>query len=157
MKNRLFLSVVIICGTVLIASCQTVYNAHRVDMEQRSQEGTIVFTRPVRHTLLGTKSIRDYVEIPYERAGRNDAGLLQVEIGFRNRGGQRFYDTYGPNFLLSVKTDFFNRPLPSSGAPVYETNWQTVTMLRGATAHYKVISPDKTASHYQVTVSEFLK
>ena len=157
MKNKLFLTTVMICAALMMASCETVSNAHRVDTNQRSLEGTIVFVRPIDYTILGTKSIRDYVEITYERAERNDAGLLQVEIGFRNKGGQRFYDLHGPTFNLSVKTDFFNHPLPNSGAPVYQTNWQTVTMLRGATAHYQVISPAKTASHYQVTVSEFLK
>jgi hypothetical protein len=157
MYKKLLLSVILVCGSVLLASCQTVYNAHRADMNQRNLEGTIVFVRPIDHTLLGTKSIRDYVEITYERAERNEAGLLQVEIGFRNRGGQYFYDTHGPNFPISVKTDFYNHPLPNTGAPVYATNWQTVVMLRGATAHYKVICPSRTATGYQVTVSEFLK
>ncbi len=160
---RKLLLFLISSGLVLLslASCQTLHNATRVDSETVQKEGSIVFVRPTKHPVMGVKSISDYVEITYERLGRNAAGMPQVQVGFRNKGGSRFYDTKGPNFQISVKTSFYDLPLPSGGGtmspPAYETNWQTLTMLRGDTNHYSCLCPIKDAVYYQVTVSELLK
>ena len=154
-------------GTMLIAclafaGCKTVYNAHRAKPVKLGKEGTIVFVRPTKYSIFGNRSIRDYVEITYEQFGPNVADLPQVKVGLRNRGGQHFWDTVGPDYELSVKTGFFSEAVGAQGggtmtAPVYETNWQTVKMLRGATAHYEASCPVETATHYRVTISELLR
>ena len=153
----------IVSGLVLataLAGCRSVYNVRRVAPEQLNEEGTIVFVRPTEYTVFGTKSFRDYIEITHERASKNDAGLLQVQVGFRNRGGRHLWDRKGPNFSLSVKTAFYDQPFVSGGQssiPVYETNWQPMAMPRGDTFEYKAVCPKPSAGYYQVTVSEILK
>lgn len=142
-----------------LTGCETVSEPHRASQDSIKQEGSLVFVRPDYYSILGTRSIRDYVEVTYEKASRNEAGLLMVETGLRNRGGQHFWDLHGPNFSLSVKTTFYKDPVTQggpSGPPVYESNWQTVTLVRGDTCHFKAVCPVKDAVHYQVTVSEQL-
>lgn len=143
----------------ILSGCQSTYNASPAPAPVLAPEGTLVFVRPDRYSILGTRSIRDYVEIVYEESRRNEAGYLEVTVGFRNRGGQHFWDTKGPNYLIDVKTTFYTRPWsgPSeTGAPVYETNWQTLTMIRGDTVHFKATAPVKSAAGYQITASERL-
>lgn len=138
----------------------TVYNVDRVSAERLAGEGTIVFVRPSEYSIFGTESLRDYVEVSYENTTRNNAGFLKLTVGLRNRGGQRHYDKAGPDFPISVKTSFYDRPLAAGtpqSPPVYETNWQTVKLLRGATEHYQVICPVASGGYYQVTISELLK
>lgn len=141
-------------------SVDTVYNVNRVTSEDAAREGTIVFVRPSEYSVFGTQSLRDYVEIAYERVSRNDVGLLQLDIGIRNRGGQRAYDTWGPDFQVSVKTVFYDKPFvsgTSAAIPIHETNWQNMKLLRGVTEHYQAVCPIKTAAYYQVTISELIK
>lgn len=155
MRTKAFLFIVgLVC--LVSTSCTSVYDAHRVDPNRLSQEGTVVFVRPTEHTVFGTKSIRDYVEITFENSSYNAANLLKVDVGLRARGGQHFWDLHGPNFHLSVKTTFLQDPPSSSSVPVYETNWQTVRMLRGSTFHYKAICPVPEGHYYQVVISEQL-
>ena len=52
------------------AGCRSVHNVDRADSEELAGEGTIVFVRPTEYSLLGTKSLSDYIEIVYERAGQ---------------------------------------------------------------------------------------
>jgi len=156
----LLIIVVAVSGCVTPDTVSSVYNAERASSEKLADEGTIVFVRPKNYNIFGTESIRDYVEVTYERASRNNVDLLKIDLGLRNRGGQRFYDSVGPSFQISVKTDFFEKPLISGkpqAAPVYETNWQAVKLLRGATEHYQVVCPIKTGGYYQVTISELLQ
>ena len=141
----------------LLAGCRSTYNVNRVDSRELSGEGTIVFVRPTEYSLFGTKSLSDYVEVVYEQAKPNSAGLLELRVGLRNKGGQHFWDVHGPNFSISAKTAFYEAPLAGAEqrAPaVYETNWQRVTMVRGATTDYRVICPVKAGAYYQVTLSE---
>jgi len=165
MKNRIAFTILLTIVMTFAAcinreSVTTVYNADRVSTEKLAKEGTVVFVRPSEYSVFGTESIRDYIEIAYERASRNGAGLLQLDLGLRNRGGQRFYDTGGPAFQVSVKTSFYDKPLASGApqaVPAYETNWQAIRLLRGATEHYQVTCPVSSAGYYQVTISELLK
>ena len=157
--NRPFLLLTLALASLGLTSCQTTYNARQAPEAALAKEGSLVFVRPDVYSILGTRSIRDYIEITYERAVRNDAGLLNVEIGFRNRGAKHWYDLHGPDFPISVKTTFFQDPVANAGptgAPVYESNWQTVTLLRGDTAHFRAICLVPQGKHYQVTVSERL-
>lgn len=136
------------------------YNVQRSPHDELNREGTVVFVRPGDLSLFGTSSLRDYIEITYERAYRNNADLLEVSLGIRNIGGLHYYDEKSPNFPLSVKTVFYDRPFNSGGqrpAPVYETNWQTIKLVRGSTTEYRSTCPVRKGSYYQVVISEILK
>ena len=88
---------------------------------------------------------------------RNEAGLLEVRIGLRDRGGQHFWDVTGPDFPLSAKVAFYEEPIAGQEyrtPPVYETNWQRVVLQRGATSDFRVTCPVKEGVYYQVTLSE---
>jgi hypothetical protein len=144
-----------------LLGCKTTYEAHRTPAEELQKEGGIVFVRPDRYSILGTRSIRDYIEITYEQISVNEAGYPVLTVGLRNRGGQHFWDVKGPDVQLSVQTAFYNRPIQpdgaASGSAAYRTNWQTVKLVRGQTFDYNVACPVKGANHYQVTISEYLK
>jgi hypothetical protein len=152
---RRFLSLLLFL--VFLASCHSVHNVDRASPSKLEAEGSVVFVRPTEYTLLGTKSLSDYVEVVYEEARRNPAGLLEVRVGLRDKGGQHFWDVHGPDFPLSAKAAFYDKPVSGTdarSAPVYETNWQRLSLLRGATTDYKVVCPLKTGAYYQVTLSE---
>ena len=149
----------LLCISVCVG-CQTVYDPHEAPAKQLAKEGSIVFVRPDRYTILGTRSIRDYVEITYEKMSANEAGLPMLQVGLRNRGGQHWWDVKGPEVVLSAKTCFYRDPVVGSGPtgpPVYETNWQAVHLNRGETAHFKVVCPYEGASFYQLTLSELIR
>ncbi|MCU0917496.1 MAG: hypothetical protein MUC88_23460 [Planctomycetes bacterium] len=146
----------LLLGMVAVG-CRSVHNVDRANPGKLADEGTIVFVRPTEYRVLGTKSLSDYVEVVYEQAQRNQAGLLEVRVGLRDKGGQHFWDLRGPDFPLSAKTTFYAKPLAGEGhrsPPVYETNWQRLSMLRGATLDYRVICPVAAGAFYQVTLSE---
>ena len=148
-------STALVLAVVVLAGCQTVYNVDRAEPGKLTKEGTVVFVRPTEYSLLGTKSLSDYVEITYDQARRNDAGLLEVRVGLRDRGGQHFWDVKGMDFAVSAKTTFYAvAGSDHRSAPVYETNWQRVMMVRGGTADYKAVCPMKEGAYYQVTLSE---
>lgn len=132
------------------------YNVQRIPGKEIKQEGTIVFVRPREFKTFGTVSMRVYIEIVSERSSKNNAGLLEVSIGIRNIGGRRFYDQKAPNFVLSLKTTFYDKPR-GEGKPVYETNWENIKFLRGETKQYNVICPINSGNYYQTTISEVLK
>jgi hypothetical protein len=146
---------------VVLSGCHTTYNADKTPGSELQREGDVVFVRPDRYSILGTRSIRDYVEISYEQIGTNDAGYPVLGIGLRNRGGQHFWDLKGPGVQLSVQTAFYSTPIQpkgaASGPAVYSTNWQTIKLVRGQTFDYKVTCPVKGANYYQMTISEYLK
>ncbi len=151
--SALFLSA-FLCG------CHTTYSANRASARELAREGSLMFVRPDRYTLLGTRSVRDYIEIVYEREGTNRTGFTVVEVGLRNKGGQHWYDVKGPDVVLSAKATFYEDPITPKGPqgpPVYETNWQPVPIPRGDTAHYKAVCPVESGIYYQVTFSELIK
>lgn len=155
------LAAVLLGGAAALAltGCKTVYNATPASAEKMAKEGTLVFVRPDRYSILGTRSVRDYVEITYEQASPNAAGLLVVKAGLRNKGGQHWWDLHGPDYALSVKTTFYKEPLTGrgpQGPPLYETNWQKVVLVRGDTGHFEATCPVPDARGYQITISEFL-
>jgi hypothetical protein len=161
MKKTALLASIGLLGLALgMVGCQSTYPAKPVRAEEIDREGNVVFVRPSSHPWLGTVSLRDYVRITHDEARQNPAGLLEVNIGLRNFGGGHWWDTRGPDFPLSVKTAFYDRPYNQGGgrtSPVlYETNWETVKLLRGATIEYKATCPVKSAKYYQVTISELV-
>jgi len=145
----------------MLLGCETTYDAKRTPANKLQKEGNIVFVRPDRYSILGTRSIRDYIEIAYEKISLNEAGYSVLTVGLRNRGGQHFWDVKGPDVQLSVQTAFYNRPIQpdgaASGPAAYRTNWQTIKLVRGQTFDYKVACPVKGANHHQMTISEYLK
>ena len=155
--NRLGSRVVgIVLLVVLVAGCHAVEDTNYTPGAQIAREGTFVFVRPDRFTLLGTKSLRDYSEIVYENQTINEAGQMVVKFGLRNRGGQHWWDTKGPRILIAAKAVFYEVPVKDggiTGPPLYETNWQRLTLTRGETIHYTFTSPVD-AGGYQVTLSD---
>lgn len=142
-----------------LCGCHSQYAVQRA-AEEPSQTSTVVFVRPAEYSpLFGTKSLRDYVEVVYEQAKRNDSGRLQVSIGLRNRGGQHIYDTNGRDVIhLSARVVFYASELANrQQAPVYESGWESVVIERGNTRDFTVVSPSKEARYYQVILSEAVK
>lgn len=161
MYRRIFvklLSLFIILG--MLTGCRTISKTNRVSQTQLAAEPQLGFVRPDKYTILGTRSVSDYIEIVYERATTNAVGLPLVEIGIRNRGGQHFWDLKGPPVVLSIKGTFYNTPIEQTGptsGPAFETNWQPIRIVRGDTAHYRVLCPIKEARYYQIRLSELIK
>lgn len=141
----------------MLAGCNSVHNVDRAQTKTLSREGSVVFVRPTEYKLLGTKSLSDYIEVVYEQARRNQAGLLEVRVGLRDHGGQHFWDVQGRDFPISAKVTFYEDPVagqPQRTPPVYETNWQRVMLVRGETTDYRVTCPVPEGAFYQVTLSE---
>lgn len=153
--------IIVVLVMFSVLGCKTTYEASRTPAKELQREGSIVFVRPDRYSILGTRSIRDYIEITYERIRLNEAEYPVLTVGLRDRGGQHFWDVKGPEVQLSVQTAFYDRPIQPNGAvsgpAVYRTNWQTVKLVRGQTIDYKAACPVKGANNYQVTISEYLK
>lgn len=149
-----YISVVLV--VLVITGCKSVYEIDSASDSVVRPKGTLVFVRPDKYTILGTRSLRDYCEILYEKKSVNQAGQTVVSIGLRNRGGQHWWDTKGPKVVLYAKADFYESPLHAgqpSGPPVYKTNWRRFIISRGETIHFEFVSPVP-ADGYQVTISD---
>ena len=136
------------------------YNVQKTAPEDIAREDTIVFVRPNEFSVNGTTSLRDYIEVTHESVRTNNAGLLEVMIGLRNIGGTRWYDGQSQNFVLSVKTVFYDQAFNTSDQsvpPIYETNWESIRMIRGSTTQYKSVCPLRSGTHYQIIISELLR
>ena len=139
------------------AGCKSVHNVDRAQPKELYKEGTVVFVRPTEYKLLGTKSLSDYIEVVYDQGRPNAAGLLEVRVGLRDRGGQHLWNRKGRDFPISAKVTFYAEPVAGQthrSPPVYETNWQRVMLVRGETTDFKVTCPVKEGAYYQVTLSE---
>jgi hypothetical protein len=141
----------------LSAGCGTVSNAGKTDKGELAKESNIVVVRPDRYTLLGTRSVKDYLEISYEKFTRNRAGFPVVEVGVRSRGGEHWWDLKGPDFTIYAQAVFYADPVAGvdvRGRPLYKTNKQPVPLKRGETADLSFTCPVKGAKGYQVIFSE---
>jgi hypothetical protein len=148
-----------VAALALVLACGCQMKEPTVNRAPGSDQ-SLHFVRPDRYTVLGTRSISEYIEITYERSRINEADMAVVEVGLRNRGGRRWYNKVGPNIAVSIKASFYEDPIEQggpAGPPVYETNWQAVPIPRGDTAHYSVTCPVAGGKYYQVTISELLK
>lgn len=143
---------------VIVNGCAPVHPMPQASNATLQVERTIVFVRPDEHTLLGTRSLSDYIEVVYEHSELNNAGLLDVKVGLRNRGGQHLWDRKGRNINISLKCVFYNKPElgDQRNYPLYETNWRTLRLIRGAITDLSFICPKKGAEHYQVILSEII-
>jgi hypothetical protein len=153
-------SILILCICPMVFSlggCKTVYDVNRTPKSVLAAEPTLGFLRPDRYSILGTRSVRDYVEVTYERTQQNESGMLEVQLGLRDRGGQHFWDTRGPAVTISVKATFYADPVDKSGPTgpaVYETNWQPVRIIRGDTVGYKALCPVRSGQYYQIRMTD---
>ena len=146
-----------ILGIVVLAGCSSVVKTSQVASEDLAGEGSTVFVRPDRFTLLGTRSMTDYVEIIYDEISVTSTDLPVVRVGLRNKGGQHWWDAKAPDFTLYAQAVFYREPITGSGvrsAPLYRTNKQAVPMKRGETVDLVFKSPVKGARGYQVVFSE---
>lgn len=154
MKTMLFM----LLGVTLLAGCKSVYNTGAADAGELAEESSVVVVRPDKYTLLiGTRSMRDYLEVVYEEFGTNAAGQPEIKIGLRNKGGEHWWDRKGPDFTLYATVAFYENPVVGKEVrqpPLYKAPRKAVVMKRGATADIIVTSPVKGAGGYQVTLSE---
>ncbi len=120
-------------------------------------EENIVFTRPKRFApLFGSYSLNEYVEVTYCRSYHNNAGLLVVEVGIRNRGPVSWTNWFvtAPEYIhLTTNCAFFNGPRNGS-APIYHTNQSNISIGRGKTYHFKAVCPVANATDYQLTLGD---
>ena len=143
------------CG----CDCTAVARAERADPAAMAQEGTIVFTRPARFTpWFGNRAIGQFIEIAYERASRNEAGQLVVEVGIRYRGPVSWtnWHQHAPKVLnIAATCNFYGTPAGALGGPsVYQTNRRTLAINRGETFAYKAVCPVEGANGYQLVLGD---
>lgn len=144
---------------VFSCGCIAVDPVDRADSGDLAKEGTIVFTRPARFTpWFGNYSIGQFLEITYERASRNAAGQLVVEVGIRNRGPVSWtnWHRHAPKSLsIAATCSFYETPSSAAGGPVvYQTNRQTLVINRGETCAYKAVCPVASANGYQLVLGD---
>lgn len=147
---------VVVSAAWLTGGCKSVYSPDRISQKDIEAESSLVFVRPNRYSVLGTRSLRDYCEIMYEKFSVNEAGQPVVSFGLRNRGGKHWWDRKGPRVVIAAKGVFYESAVTGAtitSPPVYETNWQRLPMTRGETIHYKFVCPVE-AKGYQVTLSD---
>lgn len=162
---------------MLSTSCRSTY---RIDRADTVGEDTLVFVRPDRYTLLGTKSMRDHLEITYETLTHDQStGFAILQVGVRNRGGQHFWDRRGRDLNLAAQAAFYAQPValaaqrpgasfPSdakgrqqsggygvSAPPIHQAARKTFALSRGQTYHLEFICPIRNAAGYQIVFSEY--
>lgn len=152
MKKSLF-AFIAVFSAVVFSGC---YSTDPVAISQ-TPEDSIVFTRPKRFApAFGSYSLNEYVEVTYNRSYRNNAGLLVVEVGIRNRGPvswTNWFVTAPENIYLTTRCTFFNG-VRNGSAPVYHTNQSNIAIGRGKTYHFKAICPDASATDYQLVLGD---
>ena len=161
MKKHIKISLmaaVAVAGTVF-CGCTAVDPVVRADPAGLAQEGTIVFTRPARFTpWFGNYSLSQFIEVTYERASRNAAGQLVVEVGIRNRGPVSWtnWDQHAPKLLnIAATCNFYGTQAGALGGPVvYQTNRRTLAINRGETYVYKAVCPVEGANGYQLVLGD---
>ncbi len=154
--NRIMLGVLFI-GVTLLSGCAAMKSANPVDRKDLAEESSVVVVRPNRYTLLGTQSVRDYLEVVYEEMSVNQAGYPVVRVGVRHKGGEHWWDLRSPDFTLYARAVFYRDPVAGTdtrSAPLYKTNKQPFPMKRGETTDMSFTAPVKGAGGYQVIFSE---
>lgn len=157
MKHLFCALMMAVLGVWLLSGCQAVQTVDRADSTDMATESTIVFTRPARYATWGTNSLREYIEVTYERFYVNEAGQNVLEVGLRYRGATNWYDYFvkaPESITFAGQTNFYSEQRPHTGAPLYSTNRQTILIRRGDTFNYRAVSPRKGAQSYQLVLSE---
>ncbi len=147
----------VVAALFSLTGCKSVQSVDRADRADLANEDTIVFTRPADYAIWGTNSLRDYLEVTYERFYVNDAGQNVLEVGLRYRGATNWYDffvTAPESISFAGQANFYAGRSPRGGAPLYSTNRQTILIRRGDTYNFRAVSPRKGAESYQLVLSE---
>ncbi|MEN8149807.1 MAG: hypothetical protein ABFS86_08285 [Planctomycetota bacterium] len=151
----------LIAGLLLVAgflpACRSTYNASPADADEVASEGSMVFVRPGRYSVIGTRNIRAHIEVIYEKTKKNEVGMPVVEFGLRNKGSTVWWDVKAGDLALSAKVEFYETPLDQTGPtgpPRFDSGWQTIPIRVGETSHHSVTSPVKDAPYYRVTISK---
>lgn len=146
----------VLLGLMLAFSngCKSVRNVHHMNAQTLGAEGSLVFVRPDRYTVLGTRSMRDYMQIVYEEMKTDDLGRSHVTVGVRNVGGRHWYDTKGPAVQIGAEIAFYATKGVNS-APIYRSNRRSVVIQRGETAHLAFDCPVAGATSYQIVFSDY--
>jgi hypothetical protein len=146
-----------LCLVLVATGCRSVQNARTVSAGELADESTVVVVRPDRYSVLGSRSVREYLEIVYEEFDINDAGQAVVRLGIRNQGGKKWWDLKGPDFTIAVQAIFYSQPVMGAevrSAPLYRTNKRSVPMPRGEVSDLAFKCPVSGAGGYQVVISE---
>ena len=164
MKKLFFkhLAVVVLLSALLLlpSACESVQKVGSADQAELNSEGSTVFVRSPGYTIFfGTRSLRDYIEITYDRSSINEAGQMVVELGIRNRGPSSWYNflNHSPTIVIMAQANFYETPQQGHGPsspPVYSTNRRKFVIKRGETATCRFVCPVKKARSCQVVLSE---
>jgi len=139
---------------MLQSGCNSVENMQKMNKNDLHQEGSLVFVRPGRYSILGTKSMRDYVDVVYEKMTTNDRGLAHVAVGIRNVGGHHWYDTKGPSVQIGAEIAFY-KTNGTDSEPIYRSNRRSVIIQRGETTHITFDCPVPGSVSYQIIFSDY--
>lgn len=150
-KNRKCL---LCLGFLILTGCQSVDHVQKAKSEITQREGSLVFVRPGRFSILGTESVRDYIEIVYEEMTTDDRGFSHVTVGVRNVGGRHWYDTKGPSVQIGAEIAFYKTKGMDS-APIYRSNRRSILIQRGETSHVSFDCPVIGAASYQIVFSDY--
>lgn len=142
------------CLLLLLNGCNSVENMQKMNTNSLHQEGSLVFVRPGHYSILGTKSMRDYVDVVYEKMTTNDRGFAHVAVGIRNVGGRHWYDKKGPTVQIGAEIAFYKTSGVDS-EPVYRSNRRSVVIQRGETTHITFDCPVPGAVSYQIVFSDY--
>ena len=144
-------------AAIIFCSCRPVRDAHRANPQRAAKESSIIFTRAAHFTpFFGSYSMSQFFEIIYERASRNEAGQLVVEIGIRNRGPVNWtnWHMHAPERIsLNTHCNFYRGDRVVSPI-VYSTNHQRIVIGRGETYAYKAVCPVLSAESYQLVLGD---
>ena len=156
---RTCIAAVAAIATLVFCGCTAVDPIARADQGDMASEGTIVFTRPARFTpWFGNYSISQFIEVTYERASRNEAGQLVVEVGIRNRGPVSWtnWHRHAPELLnIAATCNFYGTQAGAVEGPImYQTNRRTLAIRRGETFAYKAVCPVDGANGYQLVLGD---
>ena len=141
----------------VFCSCTAVDNAERASVADLQAESSVIFTRPARFTpFFGSYSISRLIEITYERASRNQAGQLVVEVGIRYKGHTGWTDWYvkTPRQISLKSICNFYQDGGVDTPVVYATNQRTLLIQRGGTYAYKAVCPVKSANRFQLVLGD---
>lgn len=156
MKKLLFLFPAVVLAVV--CGCRPVHNANYVTPTRALEEGPVVFTRTAQYQpFFGSYSIREFVEITYCNAHRNEAGQLVMEVGIRNRGPAswtNWWKNAPEQISLKAQCKFF-RGIRVASPIVYSTNRENIVIKRGETYAYKAVCPRGEAETAQLVLGGY--
>lgn len=154
MSNRLASWGLLMVAWLVLAGCKSVSNVHHRNPDFLRSEGSMVFVRPDHFSILGSRSMRDRIEVIYENMTVDDLGRAHVTAGVRNMGGRHWYDTKAPTLCMGAAISFY-KTADTRSAPIYQSNRRSYVVQRGETAHLSFDCPVPNAKSYQIVLSDY--